>query len=234
MITILQPAFMPWLGYLAMIKVSRSFVLYDDVQFFRWFVNRNKIKVNGQEKWITVPVKSHRDLIKETKIDYSKDWMGQHLETIRHAYAKAENFKEGYELVKEIYYKKFDTISKLAAHSISTLCGYLDIKTTLILSSLMGVSGRNKSERLARICSHLHASIYLTGFGSDDYIDANEFNLRSVRLVYYKYEETPRRQIGETFLPYMSSIDAIMNHSREEVKKMIDKKMVLTLQSELK
>jgi len=230
--TVLQPAFLPWLGYLSMIRMSDTFVLYDDVQFFRWFVNRNKLKVDGKEKWLTVPVCSHRDLISQTNISYSTDWMNQHLETIRHAYSRATNFKEGFDLVRTIY-KKFDTISELAVHSVRTTCDYLGLKTKLTLSSELAVSDSGKTQRLIDICHATNARIYLTGYGSSNYIEPDLFEKAGMRMLFFKYEEKPRRQLGEGFVPYLSSIDAIMNNSKEEVLSLISMRPVLKIQAEL-
>lgn len=230
--TVLQPAFLPWLGYLSMIKLSHTFVLYDDVQFFRWFVNRNKLKVDGKEKWLTVPVSSHRDLINQTKISYGTDWMGQHLETIRHAYSRAENFKEGFDLARDIY-RKFDTISELAVHSVKTICDYLGLKTKLVLSSDLAVADTGKTSRLIDICRATGGNVYLTGYGSADYIDPGMFEKEGMRMLFFKYEEQPRRQIGGTFVPFLSSIDAVMNCPREEVLSLLSMRPVLKVQPDL-
>lgn len=230
--TVLQPAFLPWLGYLSMIKMSDTFVLYDDVQFFRWFVNRNKVKVDGKEKWLTVPVSGHRDLISQTKISYGTDWASQHLETIRHAYTKASNFKEGFDLAKAMY-QRFDTISELAVHSVKTICDYLGLKTNLVLSSELGVADSGKTTRLVDICRATNAKIYLTGYGSADYIEPDLFEKAGMRMLFFKYEEKTRNQLGDQFTPYLSSLDAIMNCSKDEVLSFISMKPILKIQAEL-
>lgn len=230
--TILQPAFLPWLGYVAMVNASDTFVFYDDVQFFRWFVNRNKIKFQNQEKWLSVPVIGHRQPINETKICYAQDWASSHLETLKHGYSKAANFKQGFELARDVY-RKFDTISELAVHSVRTICDYLDIKTKFVLSSGMGMPDTGKTERLVEICHSLRTSVYLTGFGSNNYIDPQRFEERGMHMMFYKYEQKPHQQVGENFLPFMSSLDAIMNCRQEDVKAMINLKKVLCLQREL-
>ena len=54
---ILQPSYLPWLGYFDQIYHADTFVLYDDVQFDKGgWRNRNRIKTSQGVQWLTVPV----------------------------------------------------------------------------------------------------------------------------------------------------------------------------------
>ena len=58
-IGIMQPFFLPWIGYFEMIDASDIFILLDDVQFAkRSWHQRNKIKGANDIIWLTVPVHS--------------------------------------------------------------------------------------------------------------------------------------------------------------------------------
>ena len=56
-VAILQPSYLPWLGFFDQMHRSDQFVLFDDVQFTRrdWR-NRNRIRVREGSAWLTVPV----------------------------------------------------------------------------------------------------------------------------------------------------------------------------------
>ena len=57
-IVILQPTFLPWLGYFDLIDQSDIFVFLDSVQFNkRSWQQRNKIKTPKGLEWVTIPVK---------------------------------------------------------------------------------------------------------------------------------------------------------------------------------
>ena len=52
-----QPNFLPWVGYFNKIKLSKNFVILDDVEYTKnGFINRNKILTSNGIHWITVPV----------------------------------------------------------------------------------------------------------------------------------------------------------------------------------
>ena len=54
-IAIMQPTFLPWLGYFYMIDKADEFVFLDNVQFDkRSWQQRNKIKTPNGDDWITV------------------------------------------------------------------------------------------------------------------------------------------------------------------------------------
>ncbi|MGO8710493.1 MAG: WbqC family protein [Rhizomicrobium sp.] len=66
-ISIHQPAYLPWLGFFDRIAGSDVFIVLDNVQFERnSFINRNRIKTPDGPIWLTVPVRldAHFDTIR--------------------------------------------------------------------------------------------------------------------------------------------------------------------------
>ena len=64
-VSIHQPNFLPWLGFFDKIKRSDAFVVFDNVQYPRGkghFGNRNKIKIDNNSKWLTVPVEGKSEM----------------------------------------------------------------------------------------------------------------------------------------------------------------------------
>ena len=58
-VSINQPAYLPWLGYFHRIAVSDLHVVLDHVQFEKnSFTNRNKVRTASGTPWLTVPVRS--------------------------------------------------------------------------------------------------------------------------------------------------------------------------------
>ena len=101
---IMQPTYLPYLGYFQLMAASEVFVFLDDVQFARrsW-QSRNRILTANGELMLTVPVKKHdRDTpICAIEIDDSQGWRDKHLAAIRHAYGKRPGFAEGWAFVSE-------------------------------------------------------------------------------------------------------------------------------------
>lgn len=56
-IGIMQPYFMPYIGYWQLINEVDKFVLLDDVNYImRGYINRNNILLNGEIYRFTIPV----------------------------------------------------------------------------------------------------------------------------------------------------------------------------------
>src|SRR5262249_32638677 len=95
---IMQPTYLPYLGYFHLIAASDVFVFLDDVQFARrsW-QQRNRIFGAAGEVMLSVPVqKTDRDAaISEIELSDAEPWREKHLGSVRHAYAKRPFFAEG-------------------------------------------------------------------------------------------------------------------------------------------
>ena len=77
-VAIMQPTYLPWVGYFNLINKSEYFVFLDDVQFDkRSWQQRNKIIINSNQRYLTVPVLSKNKYLQklsEVKIDNSEKW----------------------------------------------------------------------------------------------------------------------------------------------------------------
>ena len=83
---IMQPTYLPWCGYMALIESVDEFVLLDTVQFAkRSWQQRNQIKTRNGPLWLTVPVVSkglRNQKICDVKIDTERDFPQRHIRTI--------------------------------------------------------------------------------------------------------------------------------------------------------
>ena len=54
---IMQPYFVPYIGYWQLMNAVDKYVIYDDVNFIKGgWINRNRILVNGQPKYFNIPM----------------------------------------------------------------------------------------------------------------------------------------------------------------------------------
>ena len=96
-VTIHQPQFLPWLGYLDKIDQADMFIALDSVQFKKneW-QNRNRIRTADGCQWVTVPVLHHfGQLVNDVRINQAVAWRSQHLRAIEMHYARAP-FRDRY------------------------------------------------------------------------------------------------------------------------------------------
>ena len=213
-VTILQPSYLPWLGFFEQMHRSDQFVLYDDVQFTRrdWR-NRNRIRVQEGSVWLTVPViqkNKYEQSLLETKIDNSTSWKRKHLKSIRCHYSKTPFFDLYFPWCEKTFNREWDFLLDLSLETIQYLKGELKINTPLLRSSELGGSG-NKSERLISICKQLGATQYLSGESARNYISEKDFSDQGIGLEYQNYQHPEYPQRYEGFVPFLSTIDLLFN-----------------------
>ena len=96
-VSINQPAYLPWLGYYDRIARADIHVELDCVQFEKnSFANRNRIRLRQGSAWLTVPVRTKGRfgdlMIDEIEISGDGRWQGKHWRSLSQAYAHAPHF----------------------------------------------------------------------------------------------------------------------------------------------
>ena len=58
---IMQPYFLPYIGYWQLLNAVDTYILYDDVNYInRGWINRNRIMINGAPSYLTIPLNGAR------------------------------------------------------------------------------------------------------------------------------------------------------------------------------
>jgi hypothetical protein len=212
---IMQPTYLPWTGYFALIASVDVFLFLDDVEFSRQsWQQRNRIKSQKGPQWLSVPARlsgrSHQ-LIREVEIDNSQPWRRRHCNSILMSYAKAAHVDWLRPWLQEVYQGQESSLCELNIRMVQETAGFLGLKTTFQRVSALGVSG-DKVARLIACCRAVGADEYLSPVGSFGYIDAdNAFDAGGVRLRYLHYEHPTYRQVNGEFVPYMAAVDLLLN-----------------------
>jgi hypothetical protein len=213
---IMQPTYLPWLGYFDLINTADVFVFLDHVQFSKQsWQQRNKIRDRNGEQLLVVPVKKgvlKEYRIKDVLIDSNKNFLVKHLKTIKNNYAKAKNFGEIFPELEEIYSKKFDSLVDLNIELIRYGCEKMGLEKEMIRSSALNLVG-NKVDGLISICKLVGADHYHSPLGSKDYIDErNVFEKNSIQLSYQKYSHPEYQQITyDDFISNLAFVDYLFN-----------------------
>lgn len=216
-LVISQPMLMPWRGMFEQIRLSDTFVFYDDVQLplGRSFTTRVQIKTEQGVAWLSLPVERSgkgKQLINDAHFAHL-DWKDAHLGKIDQAYRTAPHFELIREtVVRPIYAFETDSLSDFCIHSTRILCEAFGLAPRTLLSSEMGIEPDVRSNaRLLAICKLIGASSYITGLGAMNYIDYDAFDQAGVRIEYMDYQPVVYPQLHGPFTPYVSAIDMLFN-----------------------
>jgi hypothetical protein len=214
-IGILQPSYLPWLGYLDQVARCAAFVLYDDVQYDKGgWRNRNRIKTPNGPLWLTVPVllKGGGFLpIKDVRIDTAKPWARNHLKTLAQYYSKAPHFREYFPEFEELLTRPWTRLAELDRAALAWLCAKFGIDTPLYWSSELAMGG-DRIDRLIDIVRHFGGDVFYEGAAGRDYIPVERFEARGVRIEFQEYRHPLYSQLHGPFVTHLSSIDLLFNH----------------------
>ena len=221
-VSIHQPAYLPWLGYFDKINRSDIFVYLDTVQLEKnsySFTYRNKIKTPQGAKWLTIPLKSKGYMassIDDIPIDNSQNWKRKHLRSIYMNYKKSPYFDELYPKLELLYQTDYKYFSELAFAHLEFWLNELQISTKVIKASMTTVKSK-KSALILELCQQFEAKKYISGAQGINYLDEQSFKRKSIQIEYQNYKHPIYPQLFGEYIPNLAVVDYWMNTHRTDL-----------------
>jgi hypothetical protein len=211
---VLQPGYLPWLGFFDQLQRADIFVYYDDVQYDKHgWRNRNRIKTQSGPLWLTVPVRhggAGFPRILDVEIDARTPWARKHLSSIRQAYARAPFLGRYLPALEELLQRRWERLVDLDIACAALMAGWFGLRRRVERSSALNVGGE-RSERLVNICRNLGASKYVSGAAAQSYLDVPLFERQGIRVEWQQYVHPIYPQLHDEFVPYLSALDLLLN-----------------------
>ncbi len=214
---ILQPGFVPWLGYFDLLDWCDVFVILDHVQFTdRDWRTRNKILTGTGPQWINVPVRkqypegvSTRLPIDRIEIAVDARWRDKHLELLRHAYGRAPYYDWLFPQWKSVITDTTMPLVDFLQQTTHILSNALGLNKKVISSRSLNISS-NKAQLIIDLCVALGATEYLSGPAAMDYLDATAFENLGIDLQFQNYQCMPYQQMHDApFISHLSVLDLL-------------------------
>ena len=156
--------------------------------------NRNKIKREQGEPWLTIPVKTATRLgqpIDEVLV--VPGWAERHWDLLVNSYSKAPFFKtEAPELQKlfaSVSSEPF--LTKINEAFLRWSARRIGLKTEILRDRDYSFSG-DKNERLVQLCTAVGATHYLSGPSAKDYLDVVLLKRAGITTEWMSYGPYPR------------------------------------------
>jgi hypothetical protein len=220
-IGILQPGYLPWLGFFEQMHRSDIFVMYDDVQYDKeGWRNRNRIKTATGIQWLTVPVLlkfNEHPIIFDVRIDNKVNWRKKHLGAIRQNYIKAPFFRKYIEIFEVAYSREWEYLVDLDLYFIEKLAECLGMShKKIVRSSSFQVKGE-RIERLVNMCKFFGAGTFYEGAAGKNYMDVDYFLRHGIEVEFQDYQHPTYPQLHGEFVPYLSVIDLLFNRGEDSM-----------------
>lgn len=228
-IGIMQPYFLPYIGYFQLINAVDQFVVYDNIKYTKkGWINRNRVLMNGKDQFITLPLKKDSDYLPVNErylSDHSDVEIQKTFRKLKENYVKAPNFGKGIALAEEILFFDERNLFEFIYHSLRVICTYLEISTPLIVSSSIQIDLSLKGEeKVLAYCKALGATDYLNPIGGLELYSFQNFQKEGLDLGFLKSTPVKYKQFTNEYIPWLSIIDVIMFNQKPEVQEMITNK----------
>jgi hypothetical protein len=213
-LAVLQPGYLPWLGFFDQVRRSDLFMYYDDVQFDKHgWRNRNRIKSPQGPHWLTVPIRhtgAEFPSILDAEIDRRIPWARKHVATVQHFYARAPYLRPYLPQLEEVLNQPWERLVDLDLAVCQLFFDWLGIKTRVARASELDVGG-TRSERLLNLCRLVGARRYLSGDAAQAYLDLDLFAGDGIEVCWQRYEHPIYAQLHGPFVSHLSALDLILN-----------------------
>ena len=221
---IMQPYFLPYIGYWQLLAAVDRFVIYDNIQYTKkGWINRNRFLRNGTDAFFTLPLKKGSDYLTVVERliadDFDPDRM---LEQLAASYRKAPSFAAVFPVLEAIVRCGRRNLFEYLHHGIQVTADYLDIHTPIVVSSAVGIDHGLKGERMVvALCGALEATQYVNLPGGRALYSPAAFADHGIALRFIQSRPIVYRQYDAPFMPSLSILDVMMFNSRDEVRDMV-------------
>lgn len=232
-VTIHQPEHLPWLGFFNKMANADEIIILDNVQYRKgYFQNRNKILINGEGRYIGVPVK-HKDHLNKTIADmeiYSDKewpWKKKYLKAIEYNYKRHPYFNQYFPFFEDLLGKDIISLYEFNMQIIAYFAKELEISTKMVRASDLSPEG-NKSDLILDLSKRAGAKVYLSGPSGRDYLDLPKYDKENIEVWFNDFVHPAYFQKGSgEFVSYLSTLDLLMNVGAAEGKKIISSGTVI-------
>lgn len=214
-IAIMQPVYLPWMGYFEQMAVCDEFMFLDDVQYTKkdWR-NRNKIRTKTDWMWLTIPVQRAKfgQTLSETKISYSENWTAKHLADIRTNYAPCPYYQDIYDILAAAFTQQPVLLTDLTVSLTRQLAEYMGIHTPISFASDVPRVSPDRHDRIIELCRARNADLVYTGPAAKAYMDLDFLRNAGLEVIFQNYQHPHYKQHFPGFESHMAIIDLLMNH----------------------
>ena len=213
-IGIMQPYFMPYIGYWQLIKEVDLYVIFDDVNYIKkGWINRNNILVHDKRHLFTISLQgaSQNKLINEIAV--SDDFI-KFKKTISMAYSKAPYYKQVSFLL--------DEICSFPKYNIAYF-----IKNSMMSSAIKKDNSLKGQDKILDICKILRADKYVNAIGGRELYEKEQFTRQNIDLYFLEPKIEKYKQFTSDFVDCLSIIDVLMFNSVEETNYLLSKYTLL-------
>jgi hypothetical protein len=213
-VAIVQPPYLPWLGYFDLLRKVDRMVYLDTVNVnLRSFQRRNRIRTPTGSTWLTLPILKEQTgspIFRNARTNDAIGWRQKHWRAIYSSYGRAPYFVDHRDFFEGFYAHAPSSLLDINVTLLQYLGKQLDVNTATCYASELEPQGA-KTQLLIDICKKVGASAYLSGPTARNYLLPEMFKEENIALDFHEYTHPVYNQNFPGFAPRMSAIDLLFN-----------------------
>ncbi len=217
---IMQPYFLPYMGYWQLLNLCDEFILYDNIQYTKkGWINRNRYFQNGKDVLFSIPLKSDSDFLPIVAREISPSYdRAKLVRQLKEAYRKAPYFNENFACIEEIILNPGNNLFAYIADSVRKICAYLEIDTEIVISSRIPIDHDilKAQDKVIALCKARGGTDYINPIGGVELYSKDDFDKEGIALSFLRSRALTYDQFGAPCLPHLSVLDVLMFNSREQ------------------
>ena len=224
-IAIMQPYFLPYIGYFQLMSAVDKFVVLDDVNYInKGWINRNRLLLNGVPHYFTVPLSgaSQNRLICDIDLVDEQKWRDKLIRCIRQSYGQAPCYAQISAMFDRIVNFPSTRLANFLLNGLLEVVSYIPLEVEVVHSSRVYKNAHLKGqERILDICRQEKADIYLNPIGGVELYDRNRFLEQGTQLLFLNSRKVVYPQGKGEFVPWLSILDVLMFNKPLEVQQLL-------------
>jgi hypothetical protein len=222
---IMQPYFLPYIGYFQLLASVDQFIVYDNIKYTKkGWINRNRMLMNGTDSMFSLPLRKGFDSLNVVERELTADFdRTKLLNQFKGAYSRAPHFELTYPVLEQIVRHEDANLFRYIHNSILRLSEYLGIKTEIRISSEIAIDHELKSQdKVLALCKAVGADTYMNTIGGVELYAKDDFRIQGIDLQFIKARPFEYAQFGAPFVPWLSIVDVLMFNPLNTVRACIN------------
>jgi RimJ/RimL family protein N-acetyltransferase len=227
-VALMQPGFLPWLGFFELAASVDRMVLLDDFQVARHsHAHRNRLFLSpGRPGFVSIPIAHPGTLMADFRaiaVAPPARWWRKLEAGLTQTYGRAPFFAEAMAMIAPILADARGSLGTLNIALIRAIATRLGLSTEFVPSSDTPTDGLRRSARVLRLLELHGAGLYLSARGSFGYMrEDGLFPDVPVDVRFQDFVPHPYPQPGGgAFVPRLSALDALFMLSPDQCRSVL-------------
>ena len=226
-IAMMQPIFLPWLGYFELMDAVDVFIVLDDFQFTRHsWAHRNRLLLAGKPTMVSLPIR-HPGTLNATFLDIAEAeperWRRKLIRGIEQNYRRAPQYASIRRTVDAWLAAPAGSVGALEISWLETFSRYIGSRCQIRRSSEFATRHLRRSARVLKLLEAMNAGTYYAASSSFDYMAQDGmFPTQGPKVLFQNHLPVPYPQgKAESFVSHLSALDAAFNLEPAELRRVL-------------